>query len=119
MPAWRTTDKACTLLATAQSGTQTITSMSTITVTPALNIAIDYVAEKKVTSGLTGKQHAGILVRAVEEVTGVEFTPDDRLKLFAAFVELENGSALRQKLEKLGKLTVVEKATAVDAQAFL
>lgn len=65
----------------------------------AIKAAGEWVKSKGITAGLTGDQHAGILVNAVKE-TGLELTTEDLLNLFFTFKELENGSALRQKLEK-------------------
>lgn len=62
----------------------------------ALKAACDYVAKKGIKSGLNGKQHAGILTAWATESEGL--APMER---WAGFLELANGSALRQKLEKL------------------
>jgi len=78
----------------------------------ALKAAIAYVSRKGIKQGLTGKQHAGILVEWATESEGL--SPVER---WAGFLELENGSALRQKLEKAGHLA--KDATAAVANDYV
>jgi hypothetical protein len=86
----------------------------------AVGIAKDYVGKKGIKAGLTQKQHTGILITAIEEVTGIEMTQDDKVKLFQVMYHLANGSALRQKLEKLKVLTPSTTTSgAIDPTAFL
>ena len=78
----------------------------TINITPevaAMNTAIKHCADKGIKSGLKGKQHAAILTKwaFASEEQSTEYT-------FAGFVVLENGSALRQKLEKAGHISKTE-----------
>jgi len=75
----------------------------------ALKVATDYVSKKGIKSGLNGKQHAGILTAWAVESEGL--APMER---WAGFLELENGSALRQKLEKKGTLAKDAAAMAED-----
>jgi hypothetical protein len=77
----------------------------------ALKAATDYVSKKGIKSGLNGKQHAGILTAWATESEGL--APMER---WAGFLELANGSALRQKLEKAGKLA---KDVAVMAEDYI
>lgn len=86
----------------------------------ALDLAKDYCIDKGVKQGLTQNQQTGILVRAVEEVTGMELTQEDKVSLFNVFYHLANGSALRQRLEAAGTLAKSEpKGRQVNATAFL
>lgn len=75
----------------------------------ALKAACDYITRKGIKSGLTGKQHAGILA-----AWAVESDSLASLERWAGFLELANGSALRQKLEKAGKLHKDTAAMAAD-----
>lgn len=98
--------------------TQTVTEDTSLR--DAMGIAKDYCTKKGIKAGLTQKQHTGILVTTIEEVTGVELTTEDKVKLFQVMYHLANGSALRQKLEKAKVLTPTQTSTgAVDATAFL
>ena len=68
-----------------------------IKITPevaAVNVAIKHCADKGIKSGLKGKQHAAILTKWAMSAKerDVDF-------LFAGMAALENGSALRKKLE--------------------
>lgn len=78
----------------------------------ALKAAIAYITRKGIKQGLTGKQHAGVLVEWANE--SADLTPVER---WAGFLELENGSALRQKLEKKG--TLAKDATASMAEDYV
>jgi len=75
----------------------------------ALKAATDYVTKKGIKSGLTGKQHAGILTAWATESEGL--TPLER---WMGFVELGNASALRQRLEKANVLAKDATAMAED-----
>lgn len=75
----------------------------------ALKVAKEYVTRKGIKSGLNGKQHAGILTAWAVESEAM--TPEER---WGGFVELENGSALRQKLEKSGTLASEAKTIEGD-----
>lgn len=96
------------------------TELSDDSLKTALGIAKDYVQAKSIKVGLTQKQHTGILITSIEEVTGVELTQDDKVKLFKVMYHLVNGSALRQKLEKAKVLAPSTNAAGdVDPTAFL
>ena len=72
----------------------------------AFGAAGDYCKAKNVRKGITKEVHAAIMVHALVEL---EIIPDDiglRRKAFFTLCKLENGSQLRQDLEKakvLGK----------------
>ena len=92
----------------------------------AWNAAVDYVknriANGKEASPSIGNVHAGIMVAVVNEAESLlpaEFTAKERdLYLFHALAEVENGSALRQKMEKEGVIVKGNK-TAALAEEFL
>ena len=86
----------------------------------AIQIATDYCKAKGITQGLTQNQQTGILVKAIEEVTGLELTQPDKVTLFNTLYHLANGSALRQRLESANVLAKSEtKGRQVNAAAFL
>ena len=70
----------------------------------AVQAAKDYVANRaaqgKESSPSVGLVHAGLMTCAIMEVKSLAFVDDDNLDkaIFHTLVELENGSALRQKL---------------------
>lgn len=72
----------------------------------AVKAAGDYCIGMKIASGLTGKQHAGAIIHALVDAGLLLQEGDEancksqRLHAWAIVNELENGSALRQKLEK-------------------
>lgn len=68
----------------------------------AVKAAADYCKGRGIAAGLTGKQHAGAMVHALMDAGLVN--EEQKLHAFAILAEMENGSALRQKLEKLGAL---------------
>jgi len=82
----------------------------------------DYVLEKKESgrkySPSEGVVHAGMIVRVINELTST-FTDEDEsernAQLFTAMLEIENGSALRQKLAKLPEFKFLngDKATVI------
>lgn len=64
----------------------------------AIKSCADYCKARGITSGLTGKQHAGMIVHSLMDAGIVDEA--NKLEAFAIVAALENGSALRQKLEK-------------------
>lgn len=64
----------------------------------------DYVKAKNIATGLTKQAHAGAMVHALVDA-GV-LSDEDKFKAWVILCRLENGSQLRQELEKaniLGK----------------
>lgn len=76
----------------------------------AVSAAGDYCKKFGITAGLTGKQHAGAIVHALIDAGLVP--EEQKLHAWAIVNALENGSALRQKLEAA---KVLGAATAVAA----
>jgi len=81
----------------------------------AIAAAGDYCKAKKITEGLTKKAHAGAMLHALldagliiqtegDDAETVAANLDIREKAFFALCALENGSQLRQTLEKKGVL---------------
>ena len=64
----------------------------------------DYCVEKQITEGLTKKAHAGAMMYALKELGVIEDTQDAKELAFFVLCKLENGSQLRQELEKAGTL---------------
>ena len=64
----------------------------------------DYCVEKGIKDGLTKKAHAGAVVHALKELGVIEDTLEARELAFFVLCKLENGSQLRQELEKAGTL---------------
>lgn len=80
----------------------------------AIAAAQDLCKSKSITAGLTGLQHARILFHWVEEQGLLaDASKEEKLTLLFGFCELENGSALRQKLEKKGTLAATSKAASI------
>ena len=66
--------------------------------------AADYCKAKGITAGLTGKQHAGILVTALVEFGWLDEA--NKQEAWVVLNHLANASALRQRLEKAKVLGV-------------
>ena len=66
----------------------------------------DYCKAKQITSGLTKKAHAGAMVHALVEMGVLEDSQEAKEIAFFVLCALENGSQLRQALEKAGILGV-------------
>ena len=79
-------------------------NVNTSNINPAVqayNIGAEYIVEFGIKSGLSGKQHAGIIVRFALWA----FEHDlDKFAMHVGMLAIENGSALRQKFEKNGLL---------------
>jgi len=80
----------------------------------------DYLADKKITQGLTQAQHCGIILHILSENGLIQVDDDgndteNKKKGFTLLYELMNGSALRQKLEDLEMLTKTGRKRGVDA----
>ena len=76
----------------------------------AFSAAKDYIALKAIKSGLNKGQHSGMILHALVDA-GLISCEDDgtvandtKQKAFAIISELENGSQVRQQLEKAGVL---------------
>tara|TARA_R110000868_G_scaffold160977_7_gene390834 strand:- start:83 stop:385 length:303 start_codon:yes stop_codon:yes gene_type:complete len=86
----------------------------------AVKAAGDFCKKFAITSGLTGKQHAGAMVHALvdhgllQQLGTEEENKAERQLAFVVLLALENGSALRQKLEKLEVLKAGAIAAASD-----
>lgn len=78
-----------------------------------MNVAIRYLSDKGIESGMKGKQHAGILTRWALECQEEERTAGEML---VGMNELcaGNSSALRQKLEKAGHLVKTNDAEKLE-----
>lgn len=68
----------------------------------AVKAAGDYCKKFGIVAGLTGKQHAGAITHALIDAGLID--ESRKLEAFAIVNALENGSALRQKLEAAGNL---------------
>lgn len=77
----------------------------------AVKAAGDYCKLKSISAGLTGKQHAGAMVHALCDA-GL-LAEEHKMHAFAILAELENGSALRQKLEKASILNANKIAASI------
>ena len=69
----------------------------------AFKAAQDYVKAKNITGGLTKKAHAGCMVNVLVDMGLLDEAGKE--EAFFALCKLENGSQLRQELEKAGTLT--------------
>jgi glycosyltransferase involved in cell wall biosynthesis len=70
----------------------------------AMKAAGDYVVAKKITQGLSKKAHAGAMLHALTDNGLIEPDSDSQEMAYFILCALENGSQLRQQLEKAGKL---------------
>ncbi len=99
--------------------------MSTIINANIMETATDFLTEKGIKQGLTQAQHCGIVTRTVIEFlesNGIgEMTIEQKGGLYQSLYPGLNASALRQKLEKAGKLTATPTSggKVIDPNAFL
>lgn len=70
----------------------------------AISAVGDYVKAKNITQGLSKKAHAGAMLHALTDLGLVEQDSDSQETAYFVLCALENGSQLRQQLEKAGKL---------------
>lgn len=71
--------------------------------TLAFKAAQDYVKARNITQGLNKKAHAGLMVNVLVDMGLLDEAGKE--EAFFALCKLENGSQLRQELEKAGTLS--------------